>query len=290
MGNQAFGNMHLTHQDSSAVIAWSTKCISGFNSTEFDNSISQFAQQHEAGYTAAAVIALVLGALMLFFGYSLFYFTLGVAGFLLGAGASFFLLCGATDTLLVAGIGGAILGISLGYLVVKLEKLGVLTVGLVGGLIAALYTNGFVMTHLYSQFSSTSQSWMPYAYASVLACIGAYLALKLEKLILIAVTSFGGAYLLGFGIIRLGWKSSEADLGPLYLFSGNGCEGTFCKVALILIILVALVGMFMQFRRTSEHSNRFSKCAHQCQDVVQIDGQDSTVLLIRGQQVKGLQL
>merc|ERR1712021_153645 len=123
MGNLKSVNMvHISHEDTSQVIAWSTKCISGFNSTQFDNSISQFAQQHEAGYTTAAIIALLLGVLMLFFGYSLFYLTLGTAGFLLGAGAAFFLLCGATDTLLVAGIGGALLGVTLGYLVIKLEK------------------------------------------------------------------------------------------------------------------------------------------------------------------------
>merc|ERR1711959_193595 len=115
----------------------------------------------------------------------------------------------------------------LGALVVRIEKIGIIVTGIAGGIVAALYTNGFVMTHLYNQFSAANQSWMPYVYAALLALIGAFLAVKPEKYIIITATAFGGAYAMGFGIIRLAWGSSHADLGPLYLFSGNGCEGTF---------------------------------------------------------------
>eukprot|EP00656_Telonema_subtile_P050863 TRINITY_DN66_c0_g1_i1.p1 TRINITY_DN66_c0_g1~~TRINITY_DN66_c0_g1_i1.p1 ORF type:complete len:259 (-),score=38.86 TRINITY_DN66_c0_g1_i1:51-827(-) len=231
----------------------------------------------------------LISSVRLFFGYSLFYFTLGAIGFLMGAGSAFFLLCGATDTLLWAGLGGAAAGVLLGFIVVKLEKVGVIAAGMFGGVIAALYTNGFVMTHLYNQFSGLNQSWMPYLYAGLLALLGGFLALKLEKLILIVITSFGGAYCMGFGFIRLVWKSTHADIGPLYLFSGNGCEGAFCKIALVVIVGVALLGMFVQLSRTSGHRTRFSK-TEDCNDVVVVNSNDSTVLLIHGDRSKGLQL
>merc|ERR1711934_341942 len=154
------------------------------------------------------------------------------------------------------------------------------------------YTNGFVMTHLYSLFSAAHQSWMPYVYAVILGLIGCFLALHLEHFVIIMATSFGGAYAMSWGIIRLAWGSTHADLGPLYLFSGNGCEGSFCKVALICIVGVALLGAFVQFSHTCSHKTRFSRRASP-QDVVvvhQYHKQDSTVLLINDQQVKGLQL
>eukprot|EP00658_Telonema_sp_P-2_P075166 TRINITY_DN645_c0_g1_i2.p3 TRINITY_DN645_c0_g1~~TRINITY_DN645_c0_g1_i2.p3 ORF type:complete len:160 (-),score=34.45 TRINITY_DN645_c0_g1_i2:308-787(-) len=158
--------------------------------------------------------------------------------------------------------------------------------GIAAGLIVALYTNGFVMTHLYSQFSSLNQSWMPYVYAAILGLIGCLLALRMEKLIIIAATSFGGAYLLGFGVIRLAWKSTHADLGPMYLFSGNGCEGCFCKVALLMIVCVGLVGMLVQYRRTADTEHVLSR---RTQDVYVVSSPDSHVLLIRGNE-KGLAL
>jgi len=39
-----------------------------------------------------AIIAIAVGTIMLFFGYSLFYLTLALAGFLVGATAGFFSL------------------------------------------------------------------------------------------------------------------------------------------------------------------------------------------------------
>ena len=93
-----------------------------------------------------------------------------------------------------------------------------------------MYTNGFVLTYLYKEFSATQQSWVPYAYASILALIGMVIAFKLERFLIIAVTSFTGAYAVGFGVIRLAWKSTHSDIGPLYLFSAPGCRDAFCKV------------------------------------------------------------
>merc|ERR1712028_129941 len=78
----------MVSHDATEVIGWTTKCISNFNSTAFDNSIDQFAAGHHESYTAMAIIAIAVGTIMLFFGYSLFYLTLALAGFLVGATAS----------------------------------------------------------------------------------------------------------------------------------------------------------------------------------------------------------
>lgn len=166
-------------------------------------------------------------------------------------GCFFFLFCGATHQVVAAAIAGAVAGVLIAALVIRLEKLGVYAVGIAGGLVAALYTNGFVMTHVYNHFSAHQQSWMPYAYAGLLAIIGCLLAIKLERLIIILTTALGGAYATGWGIIRLSYGSDHADLVPLFLFSGNGCEGSFCKVALVCIVCLGLVGALVQLRCTA---------------------------------------
>lgn len=273
----------MVSDDATRVIAWTTKCISNFNATKFDSSIDQFAQNHDESYTTFAVLAIILGAFFLFFGYSLFYLTLAISGFILGGAAGFFLLCGATSEIIAAAICGALGAVFLGLLVVKLEKVGVAVLGIAGGLVAALYTNGFVMHHLYMQFSALHQSWMPYVYAGLLAAIGCFLAIKLERIIIISVTAFGGAYALGWGVIRLAWKSEHPGIGPMYLFTGQGCGDSFCKIALLCIVGAAVLGMLFQLWNTRE--NRFSKkrCSN---DVVQLnDGHDSRVFLIRGGEI-----
>jgi hypothetical protein len=277
----------MVSSDASEVIQWTTKCISNFNSTAFDSSIDQFAAENHEAYTTFAVVAIVIGVIMLFFGYSLFYFTLATTGFLVGASAGFFFLCGATEQIVAAGIGGAILGVLMGILIIKLEKIGVAVMGIVGGIIVAMYTNGFVMTHLYAEFSATQKSWVPYAYATLLAIIFMIIAFKLERFLIIAVTSFAGAYAVGFGVIRLAWKSTHADIGPLYLFSAPGCRDAFCKWALLCIVVGGIIGMLVQLY-VVKNKNKFSKKTEDSRDVVVCD--DKTVLLIQGGQVKALNL
>merc|ERR1711934_1083 len=281
------GEPVATMHDNTAVLEWSTKCIANFNATAFESSIDQFADQHDTAYQTVAVIAILVGTIMLFAGYSLFYFTLATAGLILGGSVAFFLLCGTTHQIIVASIGGAVAGILLGSIVTKLEKLGVLAIGVAGGLIAALYTNGFVMNHLYDQFSALHQSWMPYVYATLLALIGIWLAFKLERIVIVCATAFGGAYALGWGAIRLIYGSDHADLGPLYLFNGQGCDEKFCKFALAAVVCLALVGAYVQFRGTCHKQSRFSKRDNGPKDVVVLNQNDHTVLLIQGNQVKG---
>merc|ERR1711934_48420 len=290
MGIQSKNMVHLNLSDTSAVVHWSTKCIAkSFNATEFENSVEQFADSHSHEYTAFAVIGIVLGLLMLFAGYSLFYFTLGAAGFLLGGCLGFFLLCGATSEVVAAAVAGAVCALFVGFIVTKVEKLGGLTVGIAGGLVAAIYTNGFVMTHLYNQFSALNQSWMPYVYAGLPSLVGIWLAFKLERILIIVVTSFGGAYAIGWATVRLIYGDEHTELGPIYLFSGNGCEDKFCKLALAAICVLAMVGIAVQINNTAESKNRFSRDESGPQDVYVLpNSNDHTVLLINGKQVKNV--
>lgn len=278
--------------DATATLEWSTKCIANFNSTAFENSVDQFAGEHHTAYQVSAVIAVVLGLVMLFAGYSLFYFTLASIGMILGGSLGFFLLCGSTHQIIAACIGGAIAGLLAGMIITKLEKLGIIVMGVTGGLIAAMYTNGFVMNHFYDQFSVAHQAWLPYVYAAILALIGVWLAFLLERIAIICATAFGGAYGIGWGTIRLIYGSKHAGIGPLYLFHGQGCDENFCKYALAGVVCLALVGVWVQLRNTSHKKNVFSKRNDGPQDVVILNNNDSTVLLIQGNQVKsqGLQL
>merc|ERR1711907_816029 len=114
----------FVHSD---VIQWCTKCIAADAATSVDNAASAFAENANAnlGFQVTAIFAVALGALLCFFGWSLFHITLAITGALIGLGAGFALLCGSTGSIIFAGIAGALCGLLMASAILKLEKLGV---------------------------------------------------------------------------------------------------------------------------------------------------------------------
>jgi len=281
---------------SSGIIDWCTKCVPEEykNSTlveHFKVEARNFATDESSaafvGFQVTAVLACIVGFILCFFGYSLFHLTLAITGFAVGLGAGFALLCG-TGSILAAGIAGAVCGILLAVLVVKLEKMGVTLCGAAGGVAAYMYLNGFLLHMLYSALPEAHQSWTPAVMCSILALMGSILARYAEKHILIIGTAFGGAYCMGFGVDRLAFKDAHHNLNPVVLFSGNGCTSSHCYLALSAFICVGILGMMIQYHVSSKprYDSRFSKVRNvEDYDVVYVDHQPLVLSSHHGKQI-----
>lgn len=252
----------------SPVLQWCTKCLPALANatTTASSAMSHLAQNEDStlvlGFQLTSILAVILGLSFTFFGYNLFYFTLAVTGFAVGLGAFFGLFCGATQSLLAAVICGILGGIFLGFLIIKLEKLGVTLAGAAGGMMAYMYANGFILNHLYDALPKTHQAYTPALIATAMIVIGAILAHYAERPALIIATAFGGAYMLGFGIDRLAYGTEHAHLNPVVLFSGSGCSSAHCYGVLAIFVVMGIFGALVQWHRTSHDErcqNRFSK-------------------------------
>merc|ERR1712093_245047 len=133
------GNLQSNMLSSSSVIEWCTKCVPhAANVTNaVDNAAHAFASDANTnlGFQITAVLAVFLGFLLCFFGWSVFHITLCLTGALIGLGAGFALFCGATNSVIAAGIVGGLCGILLACLIVKLHRLGAFLCGVGGGVV-----------------------------------------------------------------------------------------------------------------------------------------------------------
>ena len=270
-------------------ISWCTQCISNItNATQDQQEISNYiAANHDQAWLGIAIISVLSGILIAFYGYGIFYFTLGMAGFGAGFGIFFSILCGSTNEALWAVVAGCLGGIFLAWLVIRLEKYGVLLVGAGAGAIAYMYSNGFVLSHLYEALPEAHQSWLPAVLLSIMMMTGSYLAYAIERHLIIVATSFAGAYAVGFGVYRLAGGESH-DLNPIVLFSGGGCSGPECYSELSLLVLLALAGVWVQYRHTSQdkYRNRASKQEEYTRSEYQeaLQSPDAKVIIIQGNQ------
>jgi len=137
----------------------------------------------------AAIILIVGGTLACFAGYRLFRYVLGIYGFILGAlVATSVLPPNDTPTLLVTALVGGVIGA--GILVVAYF----VGIALAGAALAA------VLVHVgFSQFGSE-----PHALVVIAACVvGALAALGAQRVVIIVITAFGGAWTLLVGVVEL---------------------------------------------------------------------------------------
>jgi len=253
------------------VISWCTSCISDavlHNATDFINNTAHHAAHDVAvihggdlTWDIIAAACILLGLLYTFAGYGLFYITLATTGFIAASVISFGLTCGSSGSAIAALIVGCIVGILGALIILRVEKIGVILCGIGGGLAAYMYLNGFILTHLYDALPQAHQSYTPYLVAAALVVLGAALAHCLEKPVIIAATAIGGAYAIGFGVDRLAFANEHHNLNPLVLMSGGGCHAVECYVEFAVILLLAILGMIVQYKRTSreECETRFSK-------------------------------
>lgn len=184
----------------------------------------------------AAPAAVAAGGLLCFFGYRILKLTLGITGFILGAGGGWTagtsiapghdgiaLLCAA-----VGGILGAILCVWLFFL-------GVFLVGLSAGAVVAA-----------AVFDATGHQASPLVLAAVAIGFG-LLALVLQKLMIIVSTAFSGSYLIAAGILQLAHLAPKGV--PLWFERlPAGTSGVLGYVVLAVWVILGLVGIRFQYR------------------------------------------
>jgi len=187
-----------------------------------------------------------------------------LSGFTAGGTSFFFITCGLTKTLLAASIAGLLGGLIGSALLTKIERLGIIACGAGGGLMIALYFNGFILHHLYDEVPSASdKAYVPYLVDLACMVLGGSITYCVEREIIIVSTAMSGAYFLGWGFLRLlhqvlGFNLSTKGFSPLEQFSGSGCTGTPCNISLAACIIIGVLGAFVQWHKTSKGDSAFA--------------------------------
>jgi hypothetical protein len=200
-------------------------------------------------YQLPAAIALMAGGVVTCFaGYRLFRFVLGAYGFILGALVGSSMAGAAADTWMtvVAAVAGGVVGaliLVVGYFV---------GVALVGAGTAALLLN-VIWTPLRGE-----PHW---ALVGVTAAIGAFLAIRFQRYVIVAATAFGGAWTMMVGLAALmagkGAKAASAVTDIWVVYPGTAVSST--AWAYVAWIVVSLIGMYVQFHTGGRKKKRKAK-------------------------------
>jgi hypothetical protein len=196
----------------------------------------------------AAVVLMAGGVVTCFAGYRLFRFVLGAYGFILGALVGSSMVGAAADIWVVvaSAIAGGVVGaliLVVGYFV---------GVALVGAGTAALLLN-VIWTPLRGE-----PHW---ALVVVTAAIGAFLAIRFQRYVIVAATAFGGAWTMLAGLAALmagkGAKAASAAADIWVVYPGAAVSST--AWALVAWIVISLIGMYVQFHTSSRKKKQKAK-------------------------------
>ncbi|UCG43497.1 MAG: DUF4203 domain-containing protein [candidate division WOR-3 bacterium] len=181
----------------------------------------------------AAVLSILVGGIVCFFGYRVLRAALGIAGFIVGAvlaASGVALIPSSTQVwVLVAALVGGIVGAVLAAL---LYKVGVFLLGAAAGALVA----GLVVTAL-----GLAASWWVLGIGAV---AGGILGLVLQKRIVSILTAFVGAWgVVGGTFHLLGWYSIRAGLrDPAALKT----TGAYFYLMLVMWLGLGILGMLVQ--------------------------------------------
>jgi len=200
-------------------------------------------------YQLPAAVALMAGGVVTCFaGYRLFRFVLGAYGFILGSlvGSSLAGAAAGTWVVVASAIAGGVVGsliLVVGYFV---------GVALVGAGTAALLLN-VIWTPLRGE-----PHW---ALVGVTAAIGAFLAIRFQRFVIVAATAFGGAWTMMVGLSALmagkGAKAAAAVTDIWVVYPGTAVSST--AWALVAWIVISLIGMYVQFHTGGRKKKRKAK-------------------------------
>ncbi len=155
-------------------------------------------------YSMTAVLAIALGILICFFGYRVLRVTLAIAGFGVGAllgGGVVGMIPGTTQ--IVVLIAAGVFGVLGAIFSAVLYKVGVFLLGAGGGALVA----GLVVTAI----GGTATTLV----LVIAGVVGGILALLLQRVVVSALTSFGGAWAVVAGSFHLlGWYDIQTGLLP----------------------------------------------------------------------------
>ena len=177
-------------------------------------------------------LGILFGCIQCFFGFRIFKFILGLAGFLVGgvlAGAAGYAISQEEAVALLAGLVGGLIG---SVLMVALYFIGVFLMGaMLGGVLGVA-------------FAAAAQSDPEPAVLLILAIMGGGLAVAFQKFMIIVSTGFGGAWNVVAGIAYFTTGNmATGDIGQL-IRSGGGQ----LYAMLLCWIALGLVGVIVQYK------------------------------------------
>lgn len=189
-----------------------------------------------------AFLSILVGAVYLFFGLVLTNFLIAIPGILVG---------GLLGYLVADVLGAIILAAILGFILVLLYRLGIWLIGaVIGGVLAffVIAANGIDFDYI----------WIFYLFA---AMIGGFIALGLNDLFVIVMTSATGAMLVSFGLVNF-WIIANGGVGYpngivgffAKIIQGIGHFGTssalrYVAVELTMIGVLFIIGVVVQFSK-----------------------------------------
>jgi len=194
-----------------------------------------------------SISLIVMGLFFLLVGSRYFKSTLFGFSFVFGAGLGFYVVSLVSDCNTQVGlIVAVIMGIIIGSLTVKLWKVALFVMG--AGV-------GFVLWTTFKALAAHLLSTDYIMYGSLAAaCLGlGLIALKMEKLWLLVGTPIVGAFLCTQGVDNF----VDHDLNVFKILNtvqgtGAGCALTVCYVLYSCVLGLSLIGIFIQYRYTSE--------------------------------------
>ncbi|KAJ3162812.1 hypothetical protein HDU86_003786 [Geranomyces michiganensis] len=218
------------------------------SSTGFTNTLANHVTVQS---TIAAVILIIAGSLVLFFGHRLFYPTLFVGGFFTFASLAYVALINAEpssgysnrSTLILCVVLAA--GIIGGLLSVCLVKLGITLVGAAGGFALALFILSWKSGGLIESGLGRT--------IFIIACVvvGAVIIHFVIKQALIVLTAIAGAFGITLGIdffAKTGFAQTVQDILSKRDFDLSDVNRSKVIALLVTTAVLAVIGMVVQFR------------------------------------------
>jgi len=236
-------------------------------SSSFDRELNEV---FTSGYkisvapSIAAVLAIVIGIAVAFFGYKLFKPVLFISGFVVGAMVGFLvaerIFKNQSYITTASWITAIICGIILGAIVICVFQLGVFLIGAAAGILLAFALN----TSFGYKIWPSNPTGMLYILLVVLALLFGWLALRLERPFIIVATSLCGAIATVWGIGYFAGKypsGQDLESWRIQLADGNyeykiGNEWWGYMAGTILLFIIAL---FVQFKKTADGINHNMK-------------------------------
>lgn len=220
------------------------------------STVLDSAKDVKIGPSVAAVIAIVGGIAVCFFGYKLLRPAMFVCGFVLGG----LLAAAAVEAIFknkswidtASWVAFAVGGLIVGVLVVMLYNTGIFVAGAAGGVLLAFTLN----TSFGHKIYPSNPDVVLIILAVVLGVVGGILACKVERSVLIVATSIVGAHLVVWGVgYFAGDYPSAADLKHYAKQDINGDWVYSIPEAwwgyLAGLVVLSIGGMAAQFYKTS---------------------------------------
>lgn len=230
------------------------------NASNTVDSIFNSASGLKAGGSIFAVAVIIAGAVICVAGYKLFRPALFVVGFVLGgvliAMAAEEIFKNKSWVVTASWIAFIIGGILVGVLVITFYQVSIFVAGAAAGVIIAMLINTSFGYKIYPSHPNV----VLIVLAVVLAIVGGVLALKLEKPLLVVATSLIGAGAVVWGVgYFAGDFPNSGDLKQFGYQDGNGDWNYNIPSAwwayLAGIVVLFVLGMVIQFRKTSKGGN-----------------------------------